>query len=374
MLRSPQGVGLGHTPLQHHHQIAASSLVNFHRLSIATVRDYLKKYGVPFTGAMEDEELREAADRHFAQTPADDFSAIEPAQHAIARFHACLVERHKRQGTSRKRERAAITVKPRSAYASTQAYNAALAATATLPTAKHNRDGSCIVGCKYKGSIKSGGTMIACDGESHGEKWFHLSCVGLTETPKGEWFCFVCDAERSLLAKRARMAAAHAASGLGGGGGGGGGSARPNAPLSDNSSASLSSSSMLPSSFSGGKPSMAAAAAAAGKPRVASTKSAYVAFIQAALKAIAVKKKRAAPEGTLKEITAMVQAKFGSRLDARLENDARHTPVWKAQIHKIMRSSKTGFAKVKRNGQLYYTVEPSKGGGGGGGGGGAAAK
>ena len=105
----------------------------------------------------------------------------------------------------------------------------------------------------------------------------------------------------------------------------------------------------------------AAAAAAAGKPRVASTKSAYGAVIQAALKAIAVKKKRAAPEGTLKEITAMVQAKFGSRLDARLENDARHTPVWKAQIHKIMRSSKTGFAKVKRNGQLYYTVDVLEG-------------
>ncbi|KAI8812259.1 hypothetical protein BJ742DRAFT_752892 [Cladochytrium replicatum] len=36
------------------------------------------------------------------------------------------------------------------------------------------------------------GEMIACDGEDCPNEWFHLECVGLTETPKGSWFCPDC--------------------------------------------------------------------------------------------------------------------------------------------------------------------------------------
>ena len=57
--------------------------------------------------------------------------------------------------------------------------------------------------------------MIACDGENHDEKWFHLACVGLEAEPDGEWFCFVCQAEKRLarkaeMAKRMRLAGAAA--------------------------------------------------------------------------------------------------------------------------------------------------------------------
>ena len=36
-----------------------------------------------------------------------------------------------------------------------------------------------------------GGGMIGCDGKSCEIKWFHLTCLGMTEssTPKGKWFC-----------------------------------------------------------------------------------------------------------------------------------------------------------------------------------------
>ena len=36
------------------------------------------------------------------------------------------------------------------------------------------------------------GSMIACDTP----KWFHFSCVGLTNEPVGEWFCKEC---RSMM-------------------------------------------------------------------------------------------------------------------------------------------------------------------------------
>ncbi|KAI8814784.1 Ing5 protein [Cladochytrium replicatum] len=36
------------------------------------------------------------------------------------------------------------------------------------------------------------GELIACDGEDCPNEWFHLECVGLTETPKGSWFCPDC--------------------------------------------------------------------------------------------------------------------------------------------------------------------------------------
>ncbi|KAI8841381.1 hypothetical protein BC829DRAFT_13059 [Chytridium lagenaria] len=36
------------------------------------------------------------------------------------------------------------------------------------------------------------GEMIACDGENCANEWFHLECVGLTEPPKGVWYCPDC--------------------------------------------------------------------------------------------------------------------------------------------------------------------------------------
>ncbi|KAJ3034831.1 hypothetical protein HDV00_004594 [Rhizophlyctis rosea] len=36
------------------------------------------------------------------------------------------------------------------------------------------------------------GDMIACDSPSCPYEWFHYDCVGLTEPPKGKWFCSYC--------------------------------------------------------------------------------------------------------------------------------------------------------------------------------------
>eukprot|EP00039_Didymoeca_costata_P015745 m.272660 g.272660 ORF g.272660 m.272660 type:complete len:245 (-) comp16275_c7_seq1:5335-6069(-) len=43
----------------------------------------------------------------------------------------------------------------------------------------------------------SHGTMVGCENENcqNGE-WFHLECVGLTEVPKGKWWCPACDPKR----------------------------------------------------------------------------------------------------------------------------------------------------------------------------------
>lgn len=51
--------------------------------------------------------------------------------------------------------------------------------------------------CK-KGSV---GNMIACDGDSCEIEWFHWECVGLTEDPKGSWYCPEC---REKIKKQAR--------------------------------------------------------------------------------------------------------------------------------------------------------------------------
>ena len=39
-----------------------------------------------------------------------------------------------------------------------------------------------------------GGGMIGCDGKSCQMKWFHLTCLGMSESsiPKGKWFCPTC--------------------------------------------------------------------------------------------------------------------------------------------------------------------------------------
>jgi hypothetical protein len=38
----------------------------------------------------------------------------------------------------------------------------------------------------------SSGHMVACDGDSCEGEWFHFECVGISESPKGKWFCKDC--------------------------------------------------------------------------------------------------------------------------------------------------------------------------------------
>ena len=40
------------------------------------------------------------------------------------------------------------------------------------------------------------GEMIACDSETCGTEWFHLECVGLSESPQGLWYCPNCLARK----------------------------------------------------------------------------------------------------------------------------------------------------------------------------------
>lgn len=36
------------------------------------------------------------------------------------------------------------------------------------------------------------GDMIACDNGNCSREWFHYTCVGLEEPPKGKWYCKEC--------------------------------------------------------------------------------------------------------------------------------------------------------------------------------------
>lgn len=36
------------------------------------------------------------------------------------------------------------------------------------------------------------GEMVACDNTECPIEWFHFACVGLTEQPKGKWYCPEC--------------------------------------------------------------------------------------------------------------------------------------------------------------------------------------
>ena len=36
------------------------------------------------------------------------------------------------------------------------------------------------------------GEMIACDNADCLIEWFHYNCVGITEQPKGKWYCPNC--------------------------------------------------------------------------------------------------------------------------------------------------------------------------------------
>ena len=40
--------------------------------------------------------------------------------------------------------------------------------------------------------------MIACDSPGCPIEWFHFSCVGITEEPKGKWYCDGCASQQSV--------------------------------------------------------------------------------------------------------------------------------------------------------------------------------
>jgi Inhibitor of growth proteins N-terminal histone-binding len=50
------------------------------------------------------------------------------------------------------------------------------------------------------------GDMVGCEGENCLYEWFHYQCVGLTEEPKGQWFCPECTAKRGANTKRKKKA------------------------------------------------------------------------------------------------------------------------------------------------------------------------
>uniref|UniRef100_A0A6G1SM87 Inhibitor of growth protein n=1 Tax=Aceria tosichella TaxID=561515 RepID=A0A6G1SM87_9ACAR len=43
------------------------------------------------------------------------------------------------------------------------------------------------------------GAMVACDNEECEIEWFHYDCVGITQPPKGKWYCFECTKKMSSL-------------------------------------------------------------------------------------------------------------------------------------------------------------------------------
>ena len=46
------------------------------------------------------------------------------------------------------------------------------------------------------------GEMIGCDNDSCAIEWFHFNCVGLTNKPKGKWYCPKCRGDKPTV-KRA---------------------------------------------------------------------------------------------------------------------------------------------------------------------------
>jgi hypothetical protein len=42
------------------------------------------------------------------------------------------------------------------------------------------------------------GDMVGCDNEKCPFEWFHFNCVGLTDKPKGKWYCSHCTEKMAL--------------------------------------------------------------------------------------------------------------------------------------------------------------------------------
>ncbi|XP_053205418.1 inhibitor of growth protein 3-like [Panonychus citri] len=46
------------------------------------------------------------------------------------------------------------------------------------------------------------GSMVACDNEECQFEWFHYGCVGITQPPKGKWFCPPCTVQMKRKARK----------------------------------------------------------------------------------------------------------------------------------------------------------------------------
>ncbi len=44
--------------------------------------------------------------------------------------------------------------------------------------------------------------MVRCDNEKCSIKWFHLSCLGMSEAPSGKWICPTCHHAKKQRVKR----------------------------------------------------------------------------------------------------------------------------------------------------------------------------
>jgi hypothetical protein len=51
--------------------------------------------------------------------------------------------------------------------------------------------------------------MVACDNPECPIEWFHFACVGLTEQPKGKWYCPECAPQFSAPPQKAHSHGGH---------------------------------------------------------------------------------------------------------------------------------------------------------------------
>ncbi|VEU20341.1 DEKNAAC101170 [Brettanomyces naardenensis] len=75
--------------------------------------------------------------------------------------------------------------------------------TVTIPksiSGRNNEDDELYCFCRQV----SYGNMIACDNQNCRFEWFHYGCVGLTEPPKGIWYCPDCRRQMELEQNRKR--------------------------------------------------------------------------------------------------------------------------------------------------------------------------
>ncbi len=67
-----------------------------------------------------------------------------------------------------------------------------------VPSQDHEDEGTwCYCG------ESQGGSMVGCDNEKGAIKWFHLSCLGMSEALSGKWICPTCHpAKKQIVLKR----------------------------------------------------------------------------------------------------------------------------------------------------------------------------
>lgn len=49
-----------------------------------------------------------------------------------------------------------------------------------------------------------GGSMVGCDNDKCAIKWFHLSCLGMSEAPSGKWICPTCHPAKKQKLKKVK--------------------------------------------------------------------------------------------------------------------------------------------------------------------------